>query len=160
MGLFDKIDSKTVSGPTPKFSKVRLPAILAGMDIGHQVDDDGDVMADWDNLRVFFESGGEDGEILVLRSAWDFRPALETHAQLLPWLNEWNVSHYWPRIGAIQGEEQCIVVTDLVVDLEFGATDDFIRQQIRCFLTTSFQAYEELEGAFPEHKQWHNVGEA
>lgn len=158
MGLFDKIDSKAVSGTVPAFTKERIPAILAGMDIGHHVDEDGDVFADWDNLRAHFESGGEQNEILIMRSTWDFRPELAARERLESWVNEWNVSHYWPRVGLVSTDENLVVVTDFILDLETGAADDFIRQQFQCFLSSTFQTYTAIEEAFPEHKEWHNVG--
>lgn len=145
-------------GNTP-FTEKRWPAVLTSLDINHGVDDDGDCAADWDGVRVWFEARGEQKEILSVKAIWDFRPPLEAYQRLALETCEWNASHLWPRAFVVRGEEDCLVIGDLDIDCETGVTDEFLRQQVRCILATSFELFEHLGKTFPEHTSWRNVTE-
>lgn len=157
MGLFDKYTA--TDAPQP-FTVKRWPAVLDAMEIKHLVDeDDGECLADWDDMRTIFGSDGEDDEIMRIRAYWHVRPPMEAYPALLEFANEWNADHIWPRTIAmrLENDAQILMGTDLNIDLETGATDDFLRMQVTCFISTSGQFFSELQSAFPEYTGWVNL---
>ena len=95
---------------------------------------------------------------MAIRSMWDVRPPVASYDFVLEALNSWNRDHFWPKASITRGEENLGVFGDLVIDIETGVTDDFLRQQVRCMVGTSVQLYEYLTTTFPESKEWFNAG--
>lgn len=158
MGLFSK---QNAAGDPPPFAAARLGPVLEGVGINFGVDDDGTHLGDWDNCRIFFDATGEQNELMHFRAYWDFRPPADRFTDLVLAANEWNVGRRWPRMLVVPAEDDdtgALVGTDLIVDLETGATDAFLTQQVQCFVTTTLDGFEFIETTFPEHTTWHNMG--
>lgn len=157
MGIFSKMTGE--AGASPAFHRDRWPGILTSMEIKHGVDEDGDCIADWDGARVFFEGRGEKAEILVIRGIWDIRPPAEAYERLALFTCKWNADHLWPRAYVYKHDDdnECLVLGDLIIDGETGVSDEFLRQQVRCALSTIFEMFEEIGKAFPEHTGWRNI---
>mgnify|MGYP000989607491 CR=1 FL=1 len=58
-----------------------------------------------------------------------------------------------------RGEQHLGIFGDLVIDIETGVTDDFLRQQVRCMIGMSDQLYAYLTELFPESKNWFDAGQ-
>ena len=157
MGLFSK---QGATSEPPAFSSARLGPVLEGLGINFAVDDDGTHLGDWDNCRIFFEATGEKNELLHFRAYWDIRPPADEFVNLVLFANEWNLSRRWPRMFVAPGDDETLplVGTDMVIDLETGATDPFLTQQVQCFVTTALDGFEFLSQQFPEHTAWFNMG--
>ncbi|MDO4784663.1 MAG: YbjN domain-containing protein [Propionibacteriaceae bacterium] len=158
MSIFSDINPE--GSASPAFHRDRWPAILTSMEIKHGIDDDGDCFADWDTARVFFEGRGKNAEILVVRGIWDFHPPASAYEKVALFTCQWNATHLWPRasVHKYPEDDECLVFGDLIIDCETGVDDEFVRQQVRCALSTIFEMFEEAGKAFPEHTGWHNVG--
>jgi Putative bacterial sensory transduction regulator len=142
----------------PPFTKERWADVLQSLEINFGVDTDGDRFGDWEVMRMWFLVEGEKDDLMAIRSMWDVRPPVEAYDFLVEALNTWNRDHFWPKASVTRGEDHLGVFGDLVIDVETGVTDDFLRQQVRCMIGTSAQLYEYLAGAFPESKDWFNAG--
>lgn len=145
-------------GPQP-FNRERWDAVLNSLEIKFGLDDDGDRFADWETMRLWFLVEGNDNDLMAMRSMWDVRPPVASYDFILEAVNSWNRDHFWPKASVVRGEEHLGVFGDLVIDVETGVTDDFLRQQVRCMVGTSGQLYEYLAEQFPESKDWFNAGE-
>lgn len=157
MGMFA---SRGTAPEAPAFNAARLVPVLESLDINFGTDDDGAHLGDWDNCRLYFEASGESDEILTLRGYWDFRPPVEAFDRVVAVVNDWNVSRRWPRALAVPGEDDRlpIVGADLLLDLEPGISDELLRQQVLCFVSTTLDLFEHMGQAFPEHTGWFNMG--
>lgn len=145
------------AGPQP-FTKDRYDAVLKSLDVNYAVDDDGDRFGDWEDMRLWFLAEGADNELLAMRAMWDVRPPVAAYDYIVEALNSWNRDHFWPKASVTRGEDYLGVFGDLVIDLSTGATDDFLRQQVRCMIGTSGQLFEYLAKAFPESAgDWFNA---
>lgn len=156
MGIFSSMNAAAGSGAAA-FNRSRWAPVLQSLDIKFATDDDGDHFGDWDGVRVWFECRGNDEEVLVARAIWDIRPPLDAYEQVALATNLWNSEHMWPRVYVYRGDSECLVMADLVIDCETGASDDFVRQQVRCLLSTAFELVEYLPTVLPESASWHNV---
>ena len=136
------------------FNADRLPPVLDALGIRFRRDADGDAYADWDGLRLWFLTPGEQNEILAMRALWDFRPPIELYEPMLATLNDWNAGRFWPRASAAVRNERVVVAADLVIDLEPGVTDEFIAHQVRCMAGTALEFIEYLTEAYPQYKEW------
>lgn len=136
------------------FDADRLPPVLDRLGILHQRDDDGDLYADWEGMRLWFMAPGDRHEILAMRAMWDYRPPVDLFAQVESTMNDWNAARFWPRSAAGIRDDIVVVSADLVIDLETGASDDFLAHQVRCMVGTTTLWLQYLAEAFPQHKSW------
>lgn len=143
-------------GPQP-FTKERWDAVLKSLEINFALDDDQDRFADWETMRVWFLVEGNNNDLMAMRSMWDIRPPISSYDFIVEALNSWNRDHFWPKASVTRGEEYLGIFGDLVIDIETGVSDDFLRQQVRCMIGTSGQLYEFLTETFPESKDWFNA---
>lgn len=132
------------------FNAERLPSVLDALGIRYDRDADGDVYADWEGMRVWFLAPGDQNEILAMRALWDHRPPAEVFARVESLVNDWNANRFWPRASAALRDEHVVVAADLIIDLETGASDDFLAHQVRCMVGTCHAWVEYLAEAFPE----------
>ncbi len=154
MGLFSDI----TSGSTPEpFTGNRWPRVLTSMDINFSTDSDGDHLAEWDDMRVWFEGCGSRGEIMVIRAIWGLRPPHEAFDAILRHLNDWNANTFWPRAFVHRLEKHLVVIGDHNINMETGIDDEFLCQQVTCMLAATSRLFEQLAEAFPESKRWMNA---
>jgi len=145
------------TGPEP-FSKERWDGVLKSLEVNFDIDEDGDRFGDWEVMRLWFLVEGANDDLMAIRSMWDIRPPVEAYDFLVEAVNTWNRDHFWPKTSVTRGEEHLGVFGDLVIDIESGVDDDFLRQQVRCMIGTSNQLYSYLAEAFPESTEWFNAG--
>ena len=143
-----------MSNDNTPFNADRLPPVLDGLGIRYRRDGDGDAYADWEGMRLWFLTPGEQNEILAMRALWAFRPPVELYESLVSTLNDWNAAKFWPRASAAIRDERVVVAADLVIDLETGASDDFLAHQVRCMAGTSLEFLEYLTEAYPQYAEW------
>ena len=92
--------------------------LLDQMELKHAVDEEGDLLAPWDGFRVYYMFRGEQKELFAVRAFYDRPHPIETKAELLEALDEWNRETLWPKVyththddGVVRviGESQMIV---------------------------------------------------
>lgn len=152
MGLFKDLVGST---PNDQFTRARWASVLTTLDINNGVDEDGEYVADWEIMRLWFGARGDQDEIMMIRAVWDVRAPLDAHDRLVARLNQWNSDTLWPKAFVVRGEEAMIVVGDHAIDMEPGVSDDLLRQQVQCVVATSNQLFETLAEEFPDIVAWH-----
>ena len=140
------------------FDAARYAPVLEALGVRHSTDADGDTYADWQDLRVWFLAAGERQEVLAMRMLWDHRAPAELFEAVVGVVNDWNSHKFWPRASVALRDDRVVVGADLVVDLETGATDAMITQQVRCMVGTSIELAEYLGEAYPQHAEWQRPG--
>ena len=140
------------------FDATRYAAILDALGVRYSTDSDGDLYADWEDMRVWFLAAGERQEVLAVRMIWDHRAPAELFEEIVGAVNDWNANKFWPRGSVALRDERVVVGADLVVDLETGATDAMIIQQVRCMVGTSIEFTDHLAEAYPQHTEWNRPG--
>lgn len=146
------------SGPIP-FNKERWDAVLTSLEVNFAIDEDGDLFGDWESMRLWFLVAGDKNDLMAMRSMWDIRPPIEAYDYMVEAINSWNRDHFWPKAIVTRGEQHLGIFGDLVIDIETGVTDDFLRQQVRCMIGMSDQLYTYLAELFPESKNWFDAGQ-
>jgi len=145
------------TAPQP-MTRERWGEVLQSLEVNVAIDDDGDRFGDWEAMRIWFLVEGATNDLIAIRSMWDIRPPVEAYDFVVEALNTWNRDHFWPKASVTRGEEHLGVFGDLVIDIETGVSDDFLRQQVRCMIGTSAQLFQYLGEAFPESKDWFDAG--
>lgn len=158
MGLFDNLSEVTTSAPPP-VTVDRFPPVLESMELNFGKDDDGDLIAGFEDFYMWFMVEAEpDNPVLRLTATWDYRPPVETRPALLEAINKWNSESYTPRAVLLTPPEgdTLRVLTDMLIDCSAGATDQQIEHWIGRFIGTTISFHAELGKHFPEHTGWPN----
>lgn len=136
------------------FNAERIAPVLDHLGVKFRRDADGDAFADWEGIRLWFLTPGEQHEILAMRALWDYRPPVSQYEAVVAAVNEWNAGKFWPRASAAVRDERVVVAADLVIDCEPGVSDEFIAHQVRCMAGTTLEFAEYLTETFPRYTEW------
>lgn len=143
-----------MSNTNTPFGTARIAPVLDELGLKYSTDSDGDTYADWEGARMWFLTPGEQNEILAMRALWAYRAPLDQYDSMLSTLNDWNAGKFWPRVSCAVRDEQVVVGADLIIDLETGASDEFLIQQVRCMVATTGEFVEFLAEAYPQYREW------
>lgn len=148
MGLFSpRSASRPVIQPTP-VSRDRLVGLFEGQGWKYYIDNEGDLGGNWDDNQFYFMFRGSDAEILHIQSMWHTTLDIEHLEEVRLFIDEWQREHLWPKCyHRISDEGRIRVFAEHTVDLEFGATDDQLMQQVRCALGTCTQFFDQISRA-------------
>ncbi len=69
---------------------------------------------------------------------------------ILELVEAFNRDNLWPKSYAFAQEGIVVVVGDLSVDYEHGASDDQLFAHVRCATATTLQLFEHLDRHYPE----------
>lgn len=116
----------------PRSVRVAIPdkalvgQVLDRMELKHQEDQRGDVIARWKEFRVYFMFRGEDQQRVVsVRTFYDRKYTLDDKPRLLANLDDWNRRTLWPKVythttddGTVRliGEAQMLIGHGVVLD--------------------------------------------
>ena len=150
MGFFNK--GGLTSGSLQPLSFDRIKATLDSIGWNWGVDDDGDIGGGWEDGSYFFLIRGEQQEVLYVRGLWRGRLGASEFDRVLRACNDWNSSHFWPKVYAvlIDDDQLVRVASELVVDYEHGLSDAQLEQHLRCMVGTSEDFFAELAEKFPD----------
>lgn len=154
LGFFSNNSATPASAPgtLAPLSKDRIKAALEAEGFSYSVDSDGDIGGGWEYGTFYFFVQGNSDELLCIRGAWRARLSAESFTQAAMLCNQWNMEKLWPKTYARlvgDNEEEVMIFTELNIDLEQGATEDMLKQQINCAVSTSMQFFESMNEAFP-----------
>lgn len=136
----------------------RIAKALETLDISFGVDSDGDLVAHWDGMRVWFMATGSEDTVLRIMAGWSVHPPMRMLPSLLPAINDWNVTKRYPVAVVEQLDDQLLqVLGDMNIDLTAGCTDEFLSRQIQVMVGTSLEFFSHLSGQFPEHVTWYDA---
>jgi hypothetical protein len=119
-------------GQQPRAVRVAVPdkalvtQVLERMNLKHQDDQQGDVVARWKEFRVYFMFRGEKQQrVMSVRTFYDRKYTLDDKPRLLESLDDWNRRTLWPKVythttdeGTVRliGEVQMLIGHGVVVD--------------------------------------------
>ncbi|MFJ8159174.1 YbjN domain-containing protein [Streptomyces sp. NPDC094468] len=73
--------------------------LLDQMEIKHLVDDEGDLVAPWEQFRTYFMFRGEANQrVFSLRTFYDRPHKIDKKPQLLESIDDWNQRTLWPKV--------------------------------------------------------------
>ncbi|MBC3843446.1 YbjN domain-containing protein [Streptacidiphilus sp. 4-A2] len=108
------------AGPPPVVvpDQELVKQLLTQMELKHAVDEEGDLLAPWEGFRVYYMFRGEQKELYAVRAFYDRAHPIESKAELMEALDEWNRETLWPKVyththddGVVRviGESQMVV---------------------------------------------------
>jgi hypothetical protein len=136
--------------PAP-ISNERIAAVLTGQNWTYETDEDGDLCGGWDGHMFYFLRMGANKEIFMVRGRWEARLPLGMGSQLLPVLNEWHLTHFFPKAVVVDfpDDGNSRVFTEVTVDCEHGISDEQLLLHINAGINSALGLFEELEKRFP-----------
>lgn len=145
MGLFSTRSAPPASDvPTP-ISRDRLVRLFEEQGWKYYIDNEGDLGGNWDDNQFYFMLRGADSEILHIQSMWHTTLDIEHLEEVRLFIDTWHRDRLWPKCyHRISDEGRIRVFAKHTVDMEHGATDAQLLQQVRCALGTATQFYDEI----------------
>ena len=132
----------------------RITDALRRREVKFAIDSDGDPVGDWADVRIYFFSTGEQGEILQVRAYWRHKPPLALRSQFLDAINQWHNDKIWPKAYLSAEDDHLRIICEVAVDLEHGATDAQLDQLISCGISTSVRFSDYLSEKFGHREIW------
>jgi hypothetical protein len=114
---------------------------LDQMGIKYSVDEEGDLVAPWEQFRTYFMFRGEDDQqVFSVRTFYDRPHQLDEKPQLLESIDDWNRRTLWPKVythviddeGAVRliGETQTLISLGVKLDQFVSCVESWIRAAI------------------------------
>lgn len=133
-----KEGSQAIAPALPPVTRERIELVFQRNDWKFGEDDDGDLIASWDDAPFWFVLAGEDKEILQIlcRCPRDFDPSQVSTLQR--GVLEWNRDKIWPKAYYRPHPDsgKLAVFGEHTIDHEVGCTDDQLELHIRCAIGT------------------------
>jgi len=118
-------------------------AALDGRGFAHKVDDDGDVLGNWEGTVIYFFRIGEKREVLQVRALTLQAFSTDDVPRLYAFCNAWNHDKLFPKAYVhVADDGAARVVGELVADWEHGVTLAQLDQVMLCGIATSCQLAE------------------
>ncbi|MCC2315778.1 YbjN domain-containing protein [Cellulomonas xiejunii] len=139
--------------PTPPtlapLGRDRITAVLEAREMRYGIDDDGDVGGYWDGHLFYFFLLGEHDEHLQVRGRWNREVGADQLPAVLAAVNEWNVSHLWPK-GCVAVEDDVLgVYAEHTVDYQHGVSDAQVDLHLGCGISSALQLFAHLDELYP-----------
>ena len=129
----------------------RIAAWMSDNGFSYFVDNDGDLGGLWRGRLFYFFLFGEQAEILQIRGQWHREVAIERLEEVLDLCNEWNADRIWPKAYVrVRDNGRVHVISEVAVDLEHGATDAQLHQNLFCGLSTGSMFFDSLDERYPD----------
>jgi hypothetical protein len=113
---------------------------LDQMGLKHAVDDEGDLLAPWEEFRTYFMFRGEAQQhVFAVRTFYERAYSVDEKAQLLEALDEWNHLTLWPKVytntddeGVVRliGEAQMLIGMGVGLDHFVATTVSWVQASI------------------------------
>ena len=127
-----------------------IKSVLDARDYTYMVDEDGDVLGNFQGNLVYFFQIGEQNEMLQVRAMVQHVFGMEDVVRLYEFCNAWNHDRLWPKAYVhVQDDGTVNVIGEVIADWEKGVTAEQLDQVIVCGIATGCQ----LADAVAELKQ-------
>jgi len=118
-------------------------AALQGREFAHKVDDDGDVLGNWQGTLIYFFRIGERRELLQVRALTQRTFSTDDVPRLYSFCNAWNHDKLFPKAYVhVADDGAARVVGEVVTDWEHGVTPAQLDQVMLCGIATGCQLAE------------------
>ena len=145
--------------------------LLTQMELKYAVDEEGDLLAPWEGFRVYYMFRGEQKELFAVRAFYDRPHAIETKAELLEALDEWNRETLWPKVyththddGVVRviGESQMVVGMGVNINYFVAMTANWTQSSVQFdqWLATRLGLAEAVDGEDGEGGETEGDGSA
>ncbi|MBO9554107.1 YbjN domain-containing protein [Cellulomonas sp.] len=131
------------------FVMSRVGARLDEHGDAYHVDDEGNLIGQWDAHLFRFFSLGNDGEVLQIRGRWARELPRSEFGAVLFAANGWADNVIWPKIYVRVEDDIVRVYTEHSVDYTHGVTDAQLDLHIRCGLGASLGFFQALDEQYP-----------
>lgn len=139
-------DAKTLG----KLSTDRIRRTLESMEVKFGEDEDGDIVALFDDHYFLFRVSGKNDDVLRIDGRWRAWLPADRRMDAIEAANEWNDNHLFPRAGVSSDNDgDTILRVDRMADLEFGVTDAQLRNELSVAISTGVEYFEFVEDRFP-----------
>ena len=122
--------------------------IIAALDrrgFAHKVDDDGDVLGNWQGTLIYFFRIGERRELLQVRALTQRTFSTDDVPRLYAFCNAWNHDKLFPKAYVhVADDGAARVVGEVVTDWEHGVTLEQLDQVMLCGIATGCQLAEAI----------------
>jgi hypothetical protein len=121
-------------------SNEMIIAALDGRGFAHKVDDDGDVMGNWQGTLIYFFRLGDRKELLQVRALAQRAFSIDEVHTLYSFCNSWNHDKLFPKAYVhVADDGAARVVGEVVTDWEHGCTPAQLDQVMLCGIATGCQ---------------------
>jgi len=142
-------DTPVPPSALPPPARDRITATLDARGMRYGIDDDGDVGGYWDGHLFYFFLLGEDDGYLQVRGRWNREIGVDQLPAVLAAVNEWNVSHLWPK-GCVAVEDDLLgVYAEHTVDYTHGVSDAQLDLHLGCGISSALQLFADLDERYP-----------
>jgi hypothetical protein len=118
-------------------------AALDGRGFAHKVDDDGDVLGNWQGTVIYFFRIGEQRELLQVRALTQRTFSTDDVPRLYSFCNAWNHDKLFPKAYVhVADDGAARVVGEVNADWEHGVTLAQLDQVMLCGIATGCQLAE------------------
>jgi hypothetical protein len=122
-----------------------IKAALDARGFTYFVDDDGDIVGNFQGNLVYFFRLGERKEILQIRGMMQHVFAVEDVPRLYAFCNDWNSNQLWPKAYVhVTDDGAAAVVGEVTNDWEHGVTPEQLDQVLLCGIATGVRLGEAL----------------
>lgn len=129
----------------------RLIEWMQDCDYSHFVSSDGHVGGIFLGRLFAFVLLGPQKSVLCIRGTWNRDLAIERVEEILELCNDWNAGHLWPKAYARVLDNGVVQVhTEVVADLDHGATPDQLDDILECGLRTGLVFFDALDAHYPD----------
>ena len=114
-----------------------IKSVLDARDYTYMVDEDGDVLGNFQGNLVYFFQIGEQREMLQVRAMVQHVFGMEDVVRLYEFCNAWNHDRLWPKAYVHTADDGAVrVVGEVVGDWERGVTPEQLDQVMICGIAT------------------------
>ncbi|MEV0648500.1 YbjN domain-containing protein [Phytomonospora sp. NPDC050363] len=118
-----------------------VAGLLDRLEINHTVDEDGDVLAPWDDLRVYFgfrEEGAD--RMFSVRTFYDRRYDEGLRRRLLAAVDDWNRRTLWPKVYTHTFDDGTIsCVGEIFLHAGFGVLRSHFEHSLERWIAASLE---------------------
>ena len=114
-----------------------IKSVLDARDYTYMVDEDGDVLGNFQGNLVYFFQIGEQREMLQVRAMVQHVFGMEDVLRLYEFCNAWNHDRLWPKAYVHTADDGTVrVIGEVVGDWEQGVTPEQLDQVMICGIAT------------------------
>jgi hypothetical protein len=126
--------------PLTPLTHEMIKSVLDARGFSYMVDDDGDVVGNFQGNLVYFFQIGEQREMLQVRAMVQHIFGMEDVVRLYEFCNSWNHDRLWPKAYThVQDDGTVNVIGEVLADWEDGVTLDQLDQVMFCGIATGCQ---------------------
>ncbi|MCL2849693.1 MAG: YbjN domain-containing protein [Micrococcales bacterium] len=129
----------------------RLAQVLddAGLNVGY-CEDRSRLGGFWGQHLVEFCFHGKASSVLRIQACWGRPLSADHRADVLDWVNAYNLEWIWPKMYVDRNGEDLVVMAEHAVSYECGASDEQLFAHVRCAVSAALDAFGRLDDTFPQ----------